>query len=103
MKKIISVISILCFLLKITHLSAQDQAPPLKEYQANYMKHYEDALGYKKKTKSTSNIATSMVGWGIGLAIGIAILSGVIPQSKHISNGNNGTGNGNGNGNGNGT
>ncbi len=101
MKKIVSVISILCFLLKITHLSAQDQAPPPKEYQANYMKHYEDALGYKKKTKSDSNISMSMVGWGIGLAIGIAILSGVIPQSKHVSvtnNGDNGKDNGGGNG-----
>ena len=94
MKKIVSVISILCFLLKITHLSAQDQAPPLKEYQDNYMKYYEDALGYKKKTKPTSNITTSMVGWGIGLAIGIAILSAVIPQSKHISSDDSGTGNG---------
>ena len=95
MKKIVSFISILCFLLKITHLSAQDQAPPTSDYQTNYMKHYEDALGYTKKTKSSSTISMSMMGWGVGLAIGIAILSGVIPQSKHHSTTNNGdSGNG---------
>ena len=82
MKKIVTVISILCFLFTMHPLSAQNQAPPPTDYQANYMKNYEDVLGYTKKTSSKSTIHLSMLGWGVGLAIGIAILSAVIPQSK---------------------
>ena len=85
MKKFVCSVSILCLLLKTVAVSANDQALPANDYKTNYQKTYEHALGYSSQKKSDSTIHLSMLGWGVGLAIGIAILSGVIHQSKHES------------------
>ncbi|CCB89373.1 unknown protein [Simkania negevensis Z] len=83
MKKVLKVLIAFIFATAPLHLSATDQAPSDCDYEAN--RAYKDVdcqpLGYGADQAANSTINMSMIGWGLGLALAIALVAGIIHQS----------------------
>ncbi|MEN9344077.1 MAG: hypothetical protein RLZZ453_864 [Chlamydiota bacterium] len=70
------------FVASLTALSLMT-APLLSDAMDNYQKAANDIFVDEEGADDNAftSIATSMIGWAVGLAFGIAILASVIPQS----------------------
>jgi hypothetical protein len=71
----------ICVLLSITTLISPLSANKcLDVYQEQINETWE--TGSAVEDSNFTSISTSMIGWGIGLAVGIVVLACVIHQSK---------------------
>ncbi len=77
MNKIITLF--LCFALVCTHSLSYANDGDLNQYKEDTEAIYRTGSGSEEGAYSA--ISTSMLGWGVGLAVGIAILAGVLHQS----------------------
>ena len=76
--KVFLVVSLACF------SSAQgEEHDDLQDYAKNTDELWRTGAG--ATDGSYTAISTSMIGWGVGLALGIAILAAVLHQSKASS------------------
>jgi len=94
MKKALSLVIAITLMLLSTPLQCANKAMSDREYDANENYEKREPLGYGTSKGTTSSISASMMGWGIGLAAGIAILAGIIHQSAAVHSGTTGTGTG---------
>jgi len=82
MKKVLTVLIALSVVFLKPPVFANDEAFSECEYGANSGYEKCDApLGSGSNKATSATINASMVGWGLGLAIAIAIVAGVIHQS----------------------
>jgi hypothetical protein len=77
MNKILS--TLLCFALVCHFSPAHANDGDLNQYKEDTDALYRTGSGAEEGAYSA--ISTSMLGWGVGLAVGIAILAGVLHQS----------------------
>jgi hypothetical protein len=68
------------FSLSFLLLSSSLKAGGFSELKMNSAQAYQPDCGTREE--ASTNLGASMIGWGIGLAVGIAILSAVLHQSK---------------------
>ena len=71
---------------------ANDEAFSECEYGINEGYEKCEPLGHGSSKASHSAVSASMVGWGLGLAIAIAIVAGVLHQSVATHSGSNSNG-----------
>ncbi|MEM8727206.1 MAG: hypothetical protein AAGE99_00605 [Chlamydiota bacterium] len=84
MRKILSVAIALCITLSNTAAhAADDETFSDYEYEANegHESYAKAPLGYQSSSAANTTIGLSMVGWGLGLAVAIAVVAAVIHQS----------------------
>jgi len=81
MKKFLSILLALCITFSYCPIYASDSALSEYDLQANYAPEECYPLGYGSSRASSTAISTSMLAWGIGLAIVIAVVAGVIHRS----------------------
>lgn len=88
MKRVFAVFVALSVMLLNTPVYANDKAFSECEYDVNDGYEKCEPLGHGSSKASHSAVSASMVGWGLGLAIAIAIVAGVLHQSvaTHSSN-----------------
>jgi len=94
MKRVFTVLIALSVMLLNTPTYANDEAFSECEYGANDGYEKCEPLGHGSSKASHSAVSASMVGWGLGLAIAIAIVAGVIHQSVATHSSSNGISNG---------
>ena len=94
MKRVFAVLIALSVTLLNTPAYANDEAFSECEYGVNDGYEKCEPLGHGSSKASHSAVSASMVGWGLGLAIAIAIVAGVIHQSATAHGGSNSTSNG---------
>lgn len=81
MKKFLSIVVALCITFSYCPSYASDSALTESDLQANYEPDECYPLGYGSSKATSTAISTSMLAWGIGLAIVIAIVAGVVHRS----------------------
>ena len=91
MKRVFTVLIALSVMLLNTPAYANDEAFSECEYGVNDGYEKCEPLGHGSSKASHSAVSASMVGWGLGLAIAIAIVAGVLHQSVSTHSGSNGT------------
>ncbi len=72
----------LCILLIICCIAPVYPTDPLTQYQEDTDRLYVDPTGCAANDGQHTAISASMVGWGLALAAGIALLAGLLHQSK---------------------
>ena len=77
MKRFVTSFLVVALLLTSSEGTASDTLNDWKEDTENLWR-----TGSGAHDGSTTAIATSIIGWGVGLALGIAILAAVLHQSK---------------------
>ncbi len=81
------------------YLSAADKAVTKSDVEANKKEApsaSKEPLGYGASQATTNTTSMSMMGWGLGLAVVIAIVAGVIHQSNHSHHSSSSSGNNSG-------
>ncbi|QVL55095.1 MAG: hypothetical protein KFB95_07185 [Simkaniaceae bacterium] len=91
MKRVFTVLIALSVMLLNTPAYANDEAFSECEYGVNDGYEKCEPLGHGSSKASHSAVSASMVGWGLGLAIAIAIVAGVLHQSVATHSSSNGT------------
>lgn len=69
--------AIFLVLVSMAHVGMCDEG--LEDYMTETQEIYRTSAG--SDDALFTNISTSMLGWGIGLAVAIGVLAAVIPQS----------------------
>lgn len=72
----------ICILLIICCIAPAYPEDAMTQYQEDTNKLYVDPAGCAAQDGQHTAISASMVAWGIALAIGIALLAGLIHQSS---------------------
>lgn len=71
----------ICILLIICCIAPAYPEDPMTQYQEDTNKLYVDTTGCAAQDGQHTAISASMVGWGLALAAGIALLAGLLHQS----------------------
>ncbi len=79
MKKIIGIITCCSFLLASTY--AEESQGKYKN-EVSYNSDFSQALGFGPDDAMNASIATSMLGWGLGMAVVIGLASALISTSS---------------------
>ncbi len=78
MKKITTFITCFCFILGSTY-AEEDQGKYKNE--VSYQADFSQSLGFGPDDALNASIATSMLGWGLGMAVVIGLASALIHSS----------------------
>lgn len=78
-KKIITLLMTVSFVTSLAHGAEQDDKYNNQVSMADSSSNY---MGFSADDSVAESIATSMVGWGVGMAIAIGVLSLVIKPSN---------------------
>ena len=84
MKRVLTFLLIFVFASATLPLSGTDQAPSECDYEMNKAHEECTPIGYGADHATQTTVNMSMVGWGLGLALAIALVAGIIHQSAAV-------------------
>ncbi|MEM7175135.1 MAG: hypothetical protein AAF443_04305 [Chlamydiota bacterium] len=81
MKNVARFLTLFCMVTFFHPNLYSSQALDACDYETNEQEESCEPLGYGSDKAAYTTVSMSMIGWGLGLAAAIAILTGIISQS----------------------
>lgn len=84
MNKFLRLLLVLIFAFATLPLRASNEAPSQSDYEANRTYESSPPIGYGAQAATSKTISMSMIGWGLGLVLAIALIAGIAHQSSAV-------------------